>query len=89
LRLAWAVLLEYRVSWFAAVDLGVIALAATLSVAGGLAGASMCRAFSAVIVVVLLLEFVLLCVTRPFTTLLSTVHSATCSPSSASLRKLL
>ncbi|CUE70635.1 transmembrane protein, putative, partial [Bodo saltans] len=78
LRMGWTILLEYRQLWFASLDLVIIFLAACFGVASGLEGVEQCRAFSLVVVAMFTAELVILCIARPFTTVLSAVHTATC-----------
>ncbi|CUE70624.1 membrane-associated protein, putative [Bodo saltans] len=77
LALAWPLLLEYKVVWFASLDLTSVVIGNCFSVVSGLDGVSWCESLSVTITLIFLLELVLLCLTRPFTTLFSTVQTAT------------
>jgi DNA-binding beta-propeller fold protein YncE len=78
LRPAWIVLLEYRVLWYAAAEMMFLVAISSLAVIGGLSVYDdvLCRGCSAAVVLLLALQFVVLCVWRPFTTLFSLIFNA-------------
>ncbi|CUE76391.1 GP46-like surface antigen, putative [Bodo saltans] len=76
LKRAWAVLLEYRVLWFATLDSGMLVVVAVLAVVGGLEGtdSSLCRSVVSVVLVLMVCQLLLMMLLRPYTTLFSAVH---------------
>ncbi|CUG79676.1 membrane-associated protein, putative [Bodo saltans] len=74
---AWVVLLEYRCLWYPCLDASLLMCDAMLSIVGGLDSTDvhLCRGSTAAVVALLGMQAIVVVVSRPFTTLFSTVHA--------------
>ncbi|CUG78401.1 membrane-associated protein, putative [Bodo saltans] len=74
---AWVVLLEYRVVWYCGIDSLLLAVVACASVVGGLSSSTLvCHVFTVLSCVLLISQFILVTMARPFTTLFGFIFAA-------------
>ncbi|CUG90458.1 transmembrane protein, putative [Bodo saltans] len=77
LQPVWAVLLEYRILWYAVLDTTMLAAFAVLGVVSGLGTSTgVCHALTMVALLLMIVQLCVVLIVRPFTTLFSLVHTS-------------